>query len=121
MAVLEKIVGMQLSNYDAYVNVVGGLKLTEPACDLGVIMAIASSFKSIPVGHNTIFLGEIGLTGEVRAVSQIDKRVMEAARIGFKRCLVPSGNIKSIKQLKSVDTIEIKAVSDISEALDIIF
>lgn len=117
MAVLEKIVGMQLSNYDAYVNVVGGLKLTEPACDLGVIIAIASSFKSIPVGHNTIFLGEVGLTGEVRAVSQVDKRVMEAVRSGYKKCVIPSGNEKYLKQMKFTGDVEIVGVKNINEAL----
>lgn len=118
IAVLEKIVGMQLSNCDAYVNVVGGLKLSEPACDLGVIMAIASSFKNISVGHNTIFLGEVGLTGEVRAVSQIDKRVMEAARSGYKKCVIPKGNEKYLSQLKGLEDIEIIGVKTINQALE---
>jgi len=94
MAVLEKRVGMQLHNYDAYVNVVGGLKIDEPACDLGVVTAIASSFRNIPVDMDTVLIGEVGLTGEVRAVSQIDKRIREAVRIGFKNCVVPAGNMK---------------------------
>jgi len=100
MAVLEKRVGMQLHNYDAYVNVVGGLKIDEPACDLGVVTAIASSFRNIPVDMDTVLIGEVGLTGEVRAVSQIDKRIREAVRIGFKNCVVPAGNMKVIKQMK---------------------
>lgn len=75
---------MQLHNFDAYVNVVGGLKIDEPACDLGIVAAIASSFRNVPVDINTVLIGEVGLTGEVRAVNQADKRVMEAMRIGFK-------------------------------------
>jgi len=118
IAVLEKIVGMQLSNYDAYVNVVGGLKLSEPACDLGVIMAIASSFKNIAVGRNTIFLGEVGLTGEIRAVSQIDKRIMEAVRSGYKKCVIPKGNEKYISQLKGISDVQIIGVKTINEALE---
>lgn len=117
MAVLEKIVGMQLSNYDAYVNVVGGLKLDEPACDLGIITAIASSFRNIAVQHGSVLIGEVGLTGEVRAVSQIDKRVMEAMRIGFKTCIIPSGNMKTIKQLKDIGGITIKPVENVQQAL----
>jgi len=118
IAVLEKIVGLQLSNYDVYVNVVGGLKLSEPACDLGVIMAIASSFKNIAVGKNTIFLGEVGLTGEVRAVNQIDKRIMEAVRSGYKKCVIPQGNQKYISQLKGLQDIMIIGVKTINEALE---
>jgi len=98
MAVLEREVGMQLHNYDAYVNVVGGLKIDEPACDLGVVTAIASSFRNIPVDMDTVLIGEVGLTGEVRAVSQIDKRIREAVRIGFKNCVVPAGNMKVISR-----------------------
>ena len=94
LAVLEKRVGMQLHNYDAYVNVVGGLKLDEPACDLGVVGAIASSFRNKPIDMSTVLIGEVGLTGEVRAINQIEKRVIEAARMGFKSCVVPAGNIK---------------------------
>lgn len=121
MAILEKRIGLQLYNFDAYVNVIGGLKIEEPACDLGLVAAIASSFKNIPIDPGTVFIGETGLTGEIRAVSQIDKRVMEAARIGFKKCLVPSGNINAVKQLKTLNSIEIKAVRDLREAFEVIF
>ncbi|MFZ5985612.1 MAG: DNA repair protein RadA [Bacillota bacterium] len=120
MAVLEKRVGMQLHNFDAYVNVVGGLKIDEPACDLGIITAIASSFRNSPVDIDTVLIGEVGLTGEVRAVNQIDKRIMEAMRIGFKSCVVPSGNMKVIKQMKEVNNINIKAVENVQEALSIL-
>lgn len=120
MAVLEKRVGMQLHNYDAYVNVVGGLKIDEPACDLGVVTAIASSFRNIPVDMDTVLIGEVGLTGEVRAVSQIDKRIREAVRIGFKNCVVPAGNMKVIKQMKDINNINVKFVENVQEALNII-
>ena len=120
MAVLEKRVGLQLHNYDAYVNVVGGIKVDEPACDLGIITAIASSFKNIAVDENTVLIGEVGLTGEIRAVSQVYKRIMEANRIGFKNCVVPQGNMKIIDQMKGVKEMDIKGVSNVKEALDIL-
>lgn len=120
MAVLEKRVGMQLHNYDAYVNVVGGLKIDEPACDLGVVAAIASSFRNKPVDISTVLIGEVGLTGEVRAINQIDKRVIEASRIGFKNCIVPAGNFKAIEQIKELKDINIRPVENVVEALSIL-
>lgn len=83
MAVLEKRVGMQVQTYDAYVNVAGGLKLDEPACDLGIICSIASSFRNLPIDPKTIVVGEVGLTGEVRGVSLIEKRIFEAKNLAF--------------------------------------
>ena len=120
MAVLEKKVGMQLNNYDAYVNVVGGIKIDEPACDLGIITAIASSLRNAAVDTGSVLIGEVGLTGEVRAVGQIDKRIMEALRIGFKTCVIPAGNLKMVKQMKELAGINIKAVENVQEALDIL-
>ena len=120
MAVLEKRVGLQMSNCDAYVNVVGGIKIDEPACDLGIAAAVASSFRDKAIDKGTVLIGEVGLTGEVRAVSQIDKRVMEAMRIGFKTCIIPTGNLKLIKQMKGIEGINIKAVENLHEALDMI-
>ncbi|NLP12939.1 MAG: DNA repair protein RadA [Clostridium sp.] len=120
MAVLEKRVGMQLHSFDAYVNVVGGIKIDEPACDLGVVAAIASSFRNVPIDLNTVVIGEVGLTGEVRAVNQIDKRVMEAMRIGFKNCIVPARNQKTVKQIKDLKDINIKYVENVHEALSIL-
>ncbi|MCX7841780.1 MAG: DNA repair protein RadA [Clostridia bacterium] len=120
MAVLEKRVGMQLSNYDAYVNVVSGLKIDEPACDLGIITAIASSFRDASVDEGTVLIGEVGLTGEVRAVGQIDKRIMEAARIGFKTCIIPRGNMKMLEKLKNIEDVAIKGVANVQEALDLV-
>jgi len=120
MAVLEKRVGMQLHNFDAYVNVAGGLKIDEPACDLGIVAAIASSFRNTAVDVGTALMGEVGLTGEIRAVSQVDKRIMEAFRTGFKTCVVPSGNMKVIKQMKEVNNINIRAVENVQEALSLL-
>ena len=92
MAVLEKRVGMNLANQDAYVNVIGGLKVDEPAADLGIALAIASSFRNKPLPHNVLAIGEVGLTGEIRAVNSIEKRVKEAAKLGFEMCIVPKGS-----------------------------
>jgi len=117
MAVLEKRVGMQLANYDAYVNVIGGLRVDEPACDLGITAAIASSFRDTAVDPDTVLIGEVGLTGEVRTVSQLEKRVMEAMRIGFKKCVIPEGNMKSLKKPKELEGIEIRPAGSVLEAL----
>ncbi|HOO12680.1 MAG TPA: DNA repair protein RadA, partial [Bacillota bacterium] len=83
MAVMEKRLGMQLQGQDAFVNVVGGLKIDEPAVDLGIVVAVASSFRNTPVDKTAVVIGEVGLTGEVRAVNSIDRRVAEAAKLGF--------------------------------------
>jgi len=121
MAVLEKRVGLQLYNYDAYVNVVGGIRLDEPACDLGIAAAVASSFRNIPVDAGYVLIGEIGLTGEVRAVSQIEKRILEAIRLGFKRIVIPNGNIKMAEQINIPAGVMIIPIMSIQEALDVIF
>jgi len=120
MAVLEKRVGLQLNNYDAYVNVVGGIRLDEPACDLGIAAAVASSFRNVPVNAGTVLVGEVGLTGEVRAVGQIDKRISEAARLGFKNIIIPEDNMKLARQIKLMGNTEIKPVSNIQDALSVI-
>jgi DNA repair protein RadA/Sms len=88
LAVLEKRVGLRMADKDVYVNVAGGLKLTEPAVDLGIALALASSYRDISVDPELVVAGEVGLAGEVRAVQQIDKRLKEAARLGFCRALV---------------------------------
>lgn len=121
MAVLEKRVGLQLYNYDAYLNVVGGIRLDEPACDLGIAAAVASSFKNIPVSSDCVLIGEIGLTGEIRAVAQVEKRISEAVRLGFKSIVIPDGNMKMVRQVKTTAGVAIIPVSNIQEALEIIF
>ena len=88
-AVLSKRVGLKLGNQDILVNVTGGLKIDEPAADLGIALAIASSFRDAPVDPGLVAIGEVGLSGELRSVTQLDRRVNEAARLGFKRCIVP--------------------------------
>lgn len=121
MAVLEKRVGLQLYNFDAYVNVVGGIRLDEPACDLGIAAAVASSFRNVPVDAGCVLIGEVGLTGEVRAVGQIDKRISEAMRLGFRSVIIPKGNAKLAEQVKLQKGFVINPVSNIQEALEIIF
>lgn len=115
MAVLEKRVGMQLQTFDAYVNVAGGLRLDEPACDLGIACSIASSFRNLYIDPKTIVVGEIGLTGEIRGVSLIEKRIMEADKLGFTRCVVPKDNMKGIEKIPGIKIIP---VENIYEALD---
>lgn len=97
VAVLEKKAGMHLGGMDIFINIVGGLKVIEPASDLGVIAAIASSFREIPIDSRTFLFGEVGLSGEVRAVAQAETRLKEAAKIGFKRAIIPAGNLDRLK------------------------
>lgn len=117
MAVLEKRAGMDLGSYDSYVNLAGGIKMNEPALDLGVIAAIASSFRDKSIDPYTIVFGEVGLTGEVRGVNMAERRVIEAAKLGFKRCILPKANLKG---LKKIDGMKVQGVSNISEVLEII-
>ena len=97
LAVLEKKVGINLSNQDVYVNVVGGMRLDEPTADLGIALAVVSSSKNIPLPKDLIAMGEIGLTGEVRGISSIEKRIKEAEKLGFKTCIVPEISRKQLK------------------------
>lgn len=121
MAVLEKRVGLLLYNFDAYVNVVGGIRLDEPACDLGIAAAVASSFKNKAVDPGCVLIGEIGLTGEVRAVGQIEKRISEAVRLGFKSIVIPDGNMKMAVQTQNAKEVRIIPVLNIQQALEAIF
>lgn len=116
MAVLEKRVGLMLQNQDAYVKVAGGVKLDEPAIDLAISVSIASSFRNQPTRPDDIFIGEVGLTGEVRRVSRIEQRVQEAAKLGFKRVICPQKNIDG---WTLPETIEIIGVNTVQEALNI--
>ena len=119
MAVLEKRVGLSLANQDAYVNAVGGIKIDEPAADLAVALSIASSFRNIAVDSQTVVMGEVGLTGEVRMVSRVDIRISEAATLGFKRFVIPAGNMPGLK-LKQ-QGLEIVGVRDVTEAMEAVF
>lgn len=118
LAVLEKRGGYFFSNLDAYLNVVGGFRLDEPAVDLAVAMTLISTLKDIAIPEDIAVFGEIGLSGEVRAVSQAQQRVQEAARLGFKRCIVPSA---CLKQMHKIDGVEIFGVKSIRQAAAIIF
>ncbi len=118
MAVLEKKAGFQLSASDIYLNITGGIRVMEPAADLGIALAVASNIKNQPVGDDTVAFGELGLTGEIRNVSFVEKRVNEAFKLGFKRCLIPaSGNL----QLSAPEGMEIIRVKNILEAFGAVF
>ena len=112
MAVLEKRAGIHLSGSDAYVNIAGGMKVNEPAMDLGVVMALVSSFRNRPMMENTIVFGEVGLAGEVRAVSQPQIRINEAVKIGFGNCILPQVCLKNIKKTDKINLIGISSVKD---------
>lgn len=118
IAVLEKKVGLNLGNQDVYLNVVSGLKINEPAIDLGIIAATVSSFKNIPIDTGTVVLGEVGLTGEIRSVNLIEKRIKEAEKLGFKKCVIPETNKKLLKENYKLDIIGVK---NINEAMKILF
>lgn len=117
LAVLEKRAGYYFSNLDTYINVVGGLRLDEPAVDLAVAMALVSSLKDIPIREDTVAFGEIGLTGELRSISRSDMRITEAARLGFRRCILPYHGLKALKG-KSFDGMEIIGARNIRQAFD---
>lgn len=115
MAVLEKRVGLPLSGCDAYVNLAGGIKITEPAIDLGIVMAIVSSYKNRVVDERMMIFGEVGLSGEVRAVSMAQQRLQEAGKLGFTVCMMPE---VCTKGLKSVDGIKVIGVKSVKDAID---
>ncbi len=117
IAVLDKRIGMHLGGMDVFVNVVGGLKIDEPAADMAIIGAIASSFKNIPVNPGTFVFGEIGLSGELRAISQAEVRIKEALKLGLKKGVVPTGNASNYKG----SDIEIIGAKNVEEALEILF
>ncbi len=118
VAVMEKKLGMHLMSHDIFMNVAGGVKVVEPAVDLGIVSGVASSFLDKSIQDGTVVLGEVGLTGEVRAIGQIETRVAETKKMGFTRCLVPASNLKRMTEIKGIELIGIKTVS---EAIDILF
>lgn len=119
LAVLEKRAGMQLGGCDAYVNLAGGMKLGEPAIDLGIICALVSSYRNRPIHPGTMIFGEVGLTGEVRGVSYVEQRLAEAVKMGFTRCIMPKTNADSLD--KSIcSNIEVAGVSNIKEVLQVL-
>ncbi len=116
LAVMEKRLGMHLSGQDVYVNVVGGLRIDEPAIDLGIVAAVTSSLREVPIDPHTLVLGEVGLGGEVRAITQADLRIREAAKMGFRRCLLPERNVS---KLGPIDGIELIGIHELQDALDV--
>lgn len=117
LAVLEKRAGYFFGNMDAYVNIVGGLRLEEPANDLPVALSLVSSLKDVPLSDDAIAFGEIGLAGEIRAVNSSEQRIREALRLGFKKCILPKHNLKLIAVDKYRSKIELIGVSSIREAV----
>lgn len=115
IAVLEKRCGLKMSAFDAYVNLVGGLRISEPAADLGLILAIASSYRGIAIDSETVAIGEVGLTGELRNCNFLESRISECEKLGFKKCIVPSAGLD---KLKKFDSIEVCPFSDIKGVID---
>lgn len=113
MAVLEKRLGMQLGDCDAYVNIAGGIKIQEPAIDLGIVMAVASSFKNKVIDSRMTVMGEVGLSGEIRGVNMIQARVQEAKKLGFTTCVVPFVCVDSLKDIQDVRIIGVKNVAEV--------
>ncbi|MCR5791823.1 MAG: DNA repair protein RadA [Lachnospiraceae bacterium] len=119
LAVIEKKLGLSIGDCDAYVNIAGGIRINEPALDLALVAAVISSYRNQPIGENVILFGEVGLTGEVRAVTMLDQRVMEAAKLGFKCCILPKAN-KDRMEIKSQDLqgMKIVGISNIRELVE---
>jgi DNA repair protein RadA/Sms len=113
MAVLEKRAGLHMSGSDAYINVAGGLKVSEPALDLGIVMALVSSFKNRCIDDETIIFGEVGLSGEVRAVSQPQLRINEAVKLGFKNCIIPEVCLKNIQKTDKINIVSVRNVGEV--------
>ena len=118
VAVMEKRLGMNLSGLDIFMNVIGGVKIVEPAVDLAIAAALASTFLDKPVDKGTTLIGEIGLTGEIRAVGHVQARIKEASKMGFTKCLVPSSTIKQLSKIKGMT---IESVSFLKDAMEVLF
>ena len=116
VAVLEKKAGLPFGAQDIYLNVVSGIRINEPAVDLGIILSCASSLKNISIGRDVVAIGEVGLTGEVRAVNLIEKRMKEAEKLGFKTCIIPESNKKLLKESYHLDIIGVKNVNEAMRA-----
>ena len=115
LAVLEKKAGVMLGSQDVYLNLVGGIRINEPAIDLGIIMVAASSYKNVAIPKDMVIMGEVGLTGEVRKINLIEKRIKESEKLGFKTCIIPESNKKLLKEKYKLDII---GVRDIKEAMN---
>ena len=112
LAVLEKKVGLHLSKYDVFLNIAGGIKIDEPSIDLAAAMSICSSFKDSAMENDMLVLGEIGLSGEIRTISFVDRRIQEAVKLGFKKIVLPKGNMKNLKKDGILELIPVESVQD---------
>ena len=119
VAVLEKRANLMLGGQDIYLNVVGGIKLNEPAVDLGVCCVVASSFKNVPIPKDTVIMGEVGLTGEIRRINMIEKRLKESEKLGFKRCIIPENNKKYLEEKYKIEVIGVKNLVEALKVLGI--
>jgi DNA repair protein RadA/Sms len=117
IAMLEKRVGLQMPGDDVFVNIAGGLEVDEPAADLGVVAAIASSLKNLPIDPQTTVFGEVGLTGEVRGTLQAGARVREAQALGFKKVVMPGSNTAGLERILGVRIVGVKSVAEALEEL----
>jgi len=117
VAVMEKKLGMHLLGHDIFMNVAGGVRVDEPAVDLGIVSAVASSFLDQPIKNGTVVFGEVGLAGEVRAIGQIEKRLAEAEKMGFSKCIIPESNLKRAADAEGIELAGIKTIEDAMEAL----
>ncbi|MBP8691888.1 MAG: DNA repair protein RadA [Sedimentibacter sp.] len=117
IAVLEKKAGLSIQSSDIFINVTGGLQIKEPACDLAILCALASSFKEIPVDFKTVLIGEVGLTGEIRGVNSIEKRLLEAKKMGFERAVIAEANADISKEIKSMEIIPVNNIRQVMEIL----
>ena len=115
VAVMEKKLGMHLMGHDIFMNVAGGVKVDEPAMDLGIVASVASSFLDRPVRAGTVVLGEIGLTGEIRAIGQMEARVGECVKMGFSRCILPESNLKRAQKHRGMEMIGVRSVDEAVE------
>jgi len=116
LAVAEKRCAMKLSAFDSYINVIGGLRLDEPAADLPVILAVASSYRDQPIEDDLVAIGEVGLTGEIRSVSHMNQRLAEIARLGFKKCILPKNGAE---KLEIPEGLTVYRVKNLREAIEI--
>ena len=118
VAILEKRLGYSMQNQDVYINVVGGLRIVETASDLAVITAIASNYKNFVIDGKTLILGEVGLTGEIRSISFAERRISEAKKMGFERCIIPKENAKELEHIKDIEIIPVQTVKDTIKILN---
>lgn len=118
VAILEKRLGYSMQNQDVYINVVGGLRIVETASDLAVITAIASNYKNFVIDGKTLVLGEVGLTGEIRSISFAERRISEAKKMGFERCIIPKDNAKELEHIKDIEIIPVQTVKDTIKILN---